>query len=159
MSVWRVSLTAAFIWVAQAGTATDNDLSALYVERLDGSEVKFTLEDLDALEQVGFSTSTVWTDGINHFSGVSILNLLEHAEAEGSTLRMVALNDYSIEMPVEELDEKAPIVASRMNGDTMSIREKGPFWVIYPFDSDPEFASEINRSRSVWQLSRLVLVK
>ncbi len=143
----------------QAGYGEENNLHTLYVERHDGSEVTLTLEELDALEQVEFSTTTIWTDGNVDFSGVSVWTVLGHADAAGETLKMVALNDYSIEMPVKDLDEAAPIIATRMNGETMSVRDKGPFWVIYPFDLDPGYATETNHSRSVWQLSRLVLIE
>ena len=111
------------------------------------------------MDQVEFATSTIWTDGIIQFSGVSVRTILGQTNATGEKLKMVALNDYAIEMPVSELEEAAPIVATRMDGETMSVRDKGPFWVIYPFDADPEYASETNHSRSVWQLSRLVLIE
>ena len=39
----------------------------------------------------------------------------------------------------------------------MSVREKGPLWVIYPFDSDPEYQTEVIYSRSIWQLDRIVV--
>jgi hypothetical protein len=37
----------------------------------------------------------------------------------------------------------------------MSLREKGPLWVIYPYDSDPAYRTEETYSRSIWQLNRL----
>ena len=153
-------LGAAFVTAlfAQAGIGAGDGLYALQVERQDGSEITLTLEDLDALEQVAFSTTTIWTDGEILFSGVPVRTILTHAGGSGETLRMVALNDYAIEMPIEALEASAPIVATRMDGETMSVRDKGPFWVIYPFDADPDYATETNHSRSVWQLSRLVLI-
>ena len=37
----------------------------------------------------------------------------------------------------------------------MTVRDKGPFWIIYPFDSNPDYQSEVIYSRSIWQLNRL----
>jgi hypothetical protein len=37
----------------------------------------------------------------------------------------------------------------------MSLREKGPLWIIYPFDSSPEYQTELTYSRSIWQLNRI----
>jgi hypothetical protein len=37
----------------------------------------------------------------------------------------------------------------------MSLREKGPLWIIYPFDSSPEYQTELIYSRSIWQLNRI----
>jgi len=41
----------------------------------------------------------------------------------------------------------------------MSVREKGPLWVIYPYDSDAKFRTEVIYSRSIWQLDRLAIVQ
>lgn len=147
-----------FALFAQAGLGADDGLLALHVEMQDGSEVTLTLDVLDGLSQVEFTTSTIWTDRAITFSGVPVGAVLDYAGGTGETLRMVALNDYAIEMPIDELEETAPIVATRMDGETMSVRDKGPFWVIYPFDMDPGYDTETNYSRSVWQLSRLVVI-
>lgn len=120
--------------------------------------VEFTLADLDAMDQIAFTTSTIWTDEDTTFSGVSLKALLSGLGIEDGTLELVALNDYAVSMPIEELEDSAPIVASRRNGDTMSVRDKGPFWVVYPYDSDPKYRTETHFSRSVWQLNRLKVV-
>jgi hypothetical protein len=123
----------------------------------DGTKRHLSLEELDSFRQVAFSTTTIWIDAEVRFSGVPISVILDETGAEGRTLRLTALNDYIIEMPVDELDADAPIVATRMNGETMPVRGKGPFWVMYPFDEDPAYSSEVNYSRSVWQLVQIAL--
>ena len=71
---------------------------------------------------------------------------------------MSALNDYAVEMPVADLEEDAPILATRLNGETMTVREKGPFWIMYPFDRSTKYQTESNYARSVWQLQQLKLI-
>ena len=159
MNVRLGVLGIAIACIGLPGLAADSDLQTLFVERHDGTEVTLSLEELDALKQAAFSTTTIWTEGTIRFSGVPLWTILSHAGAEGTKLRLVALNDCSIEMPVGDLEEAVPIVATRMDGETMSIRDKGPYWVIYPYDEGSEYATETNRSRSVWQLSRLVLIE
>ena len=121
--------------------------------------VTFSLEDLDALDQTTIETSTIWTDGVNSFSGVSLKTLLEANNATGATIKMIALNDYSVSMTIAELEDNAPIIASRMNGETMSVRDKGPYWIIFPYDSKSKYQSEIVYSRSIWQLNRLTVLE
>ena len=116
---------------------------------------ELSLEALDALDQVEFTTTTIWTDGETRFSGVSLKALLRHLGADGHSVEMVALNDYAVTMPIAELEDEAPIVATRMNGKTMSVRDKGPYWVVFPYDSDPKYSTETNYSRSIWQLIQL----
>ena len=42
-----------------------------------------------------------------------------------------------------------------MNGEIMSLRDKGPLWVIYPYDQNAAYRSEVTYSRSIWQLDRI----
>ena len=45
-----------------------------------------------------------------------------------------------------------------MNGDVMLVRNKGPLWVVYPYDENPEYRSEVIYSRSIWQLDRIEVI-
>jgi hypothetical protein len=117
-----------------------------------------SLQTLDGLPQVEFTTTTIWTDGLVVFSGVSLKALLAGMGEGGTTVEMTALNDYSVSVPLEDLADRAPIVATRMNGKEMSVRENGPFWIIYPYDSSDTFRNEVTYSRSIWQLKSLKVV-
>lgn len=121
--------------------------------------VVLSLEALDAMDQVSFSTTTIWTDGLIDFSGVSLKALLEELEATGDTVEMVALNDYAVTIPRDELEDDAPIIATRMNGEEMTVRNKGPFWIVFPFDADDKYKTEIHYARSIWQLNRLNMIE
>ncbi len=144
--------------LAPSGSA--QDARPLEVIGPDGHATKLSLAEIEAMEQTEFDTSTIWTDGEIHFSGVPVMKLLQHIGVNGNTLVMSALNDYSMEMPVSELEEYAPIIATRMNGELMSVRDKGPYWVIFPFDEAPDrYRTETNHARSVWQLVRLSVVE
>lgn len=148
-------LTALFPFSALPSTAQTVDLMTLSVTPLAEETVVLDLAALDALDQVEFTTSTIWTDSENLFSGVPLKALLAHLDVEGTTIEMVALNDYAVSMPIADLEDDAPIVASRMDGKTMSVRDKGPFWLVYPYDRDDRYSTETNYSRSIWQLNRL----
>ncbi|MEC8574513.1 MAG: oxidoreductase, partial [Pseudomonadota bacterium] len=41
----------------------------------------------------------------------------------------------------------------------MSLRDKGPLWIVYPFDSDPAYQTEAIYSRSIWQLEEITVTK
>lgn len=120
--------------------------------------IMLTLEELDAMPQVSFTTSTIWTDGDVAFSGVPLKALLADVAGDGSAVEMVALNDYKVAMPLSQLEEDAPIVATRMNGETMSVRDKGPYWVVFPYDAGAKYQTETVYSYSIWQLNRLEVV-
>jgi hypothetical protein len=86
---------------------------------------------------------------------VELDDLLDAIGAEGETLRAIAANDYAVDIPVADAVDGGPIIAYLRNGEAMSLREKGPLWIVYPFDSSPEYQSELIYSRSIWQLNRI----
>lgn len=117
--------------------------------------VSLDLDQLKAMETHEFTTSTIWTEDDVTFTGISLRALLDMSGAEGTTINAIALNDYKVEIPVSEITDEAPIVAYLMNGEVMSPRGKGPLWVVYPYDADPAYRSEVVFSRSIWQLDRI----
>lgn len=119
----------------------------------------FDLEMLRALPVEQFDTTTIWTEGTKSFTGVPLQTLLAELGAEGTMVLASAINDYTVEIPVDSLGPNVPLVAYEMNGEIMSRRQKGPLWIVYPFDSDAEFRSEVIYARSIWQLDRLEVVK
>ena len=110
---------------------------------------------LESLPQHEYETSTIWTEGVVTFRGVLLRDLLQAAGATGSLITLTALNDYSITMPAAEATDAAPLLAYRMNGAPMPVRDKGPVWLVYPYDADPGFRTEQAYARSIWQLDRI----
>mmetsp|Transcript_401 Transcript_401/g.1165 ORF Transcript_401/g.1165 Transcript_401/m.1165 type:complete len:136 (-) Transcript_401:626-1033(-) len=117
-----------------------------------------SLAALDALEQVTFTTTTIWTDGAVTFSGVPLKSVLAQVNGNATAVEMIALNDYKVAMPLAQIEDSAPIIATRMNGETMSVRDKGPYWVVFPYDLDPKYQTETIYAYSIWQLNRLKVV-
>ncbi|MBB4120629.1 oxidoreductase [Martelella radicis] len=115
----------------------------------------FDLAMLDAMPQTSFETATIWTEGVARYSGVELAVLLDAVDADGSQLLMTALNDYAIELPARDAVPGGPILATRVDGKPLSVRDKGPIWVIYPFDDKPAYKTEVVYSRSIWQLKSI----
>lgn len=118
-----------------------------------GESAVFDRESLSALGEVSFTTTTIWNQGKKTFTGVPLLRLLERLGATGSMLEARALNDYRVKIPVSDAVEGGPILAYEMDGKIMSVRDKGPIWVVYPYDEDAEYRTETTYARSIWQLS------
>jgi len=110
---------------------------------------------LEDLGLVDIKTATPWYDGEMVFSGVPFSTLLEFVGAEGDTITAVALNDYEVSIPVSDAAETGVILASRLNGEEMTVRNKGPLFVIYPYDDMQELDNQTYYSRSAWQVIRL----
>jgi hypothetical protein len=37
------------------------------------------------------------------------------------------------------------------------VRDKGPLFIVYPYDSDPQLATQTFYGRSAWQLAKLIV--
>lgn len=156
-----VTVTAAPLW-ANDLTPPEGEViltvtGLIEVTNAEGS-AQFDLEMLEALDSTSVETSTIWTEGKQIFQGVSLAVLVERLGVEGSVLRATAINDYAVEIPLSDAIENGPIVAYKMDGNTMSVRDKGPLWIIYPYDSNADYRSEVVYSRSIWQLDRIEAV-
>ena len=112
---------------------------------------------LEALGTVTVETTTPWYNGPVKFEGVSLDKLMKQVGASGERVAVVALNDYSSEIPMEDFAKYNVILAMKRNGEYMPVREKGPLFIIYPFDSKPELKSQTFYSRSVWQVAKIVV--
>jgi hypothetical protein len=117
--------------------------------------------DLDMLRKMGsvtISTSTPWTEGVQDFEGVPLNTLLAHIAASPSSLTVTAINEYQVVIPASDAVEGGPILAWAQNGKQLSIREKGPLWLIYPFDAKPEYQKDEIHARAVWQVVQIDLL-
>jgi hypothetical protein len=124
-----------------------------------GDKLVLDREMLAALPATIVETSTIWTDGVHSFTGVSLADLAALSGMETVTFLATAINDYTVEIPWTDATEGGPIIAYLMDDAPMSVRDKGPLWVIYPYDSKSDYRSEVIYSRSIWQLDRLEIVQ
>lgn len=107
-----------------------------------GASVEFDREQLERLKSREASMETPWTEGRVTFRGPLLKAVLQAAGADGKRLVIKALNDYSAEIPVDDATDLPTILAMSMNGNTLSVREKGPLFLMYPFDLKPELYNE-----------------
>lgn len=123
-----------------------------------GDTAAFDIAMLERLESRQAMVETPWTTGKTTFEGPLLRAVLREAGASGKTLTVRALNDYSAEIPMVDADI-ATILATHQDGQRMSVREKGPLMLVYPFDLDPGLYNEKYFSRSVWQIKEIEVAK
>jgi len=114
--------------------------------------------DLGMLESLGpetIQTTTIWTDGVQVFTGVPLYRLLDRLGVTDGVLEARAINDYTAEIPLSDAVPGGPLIAWQRNADLMTVRDRGPLWIIYPYDSSGAFRTETHYSRSIWQLERI----
>lgn len=112
---------------------------------------------LEKLGMVRVETSTPWYQGAVVFEGVRLDALMETVGATGERVVAIALNDYTTEIPIQDFKKYGTILALKRGGEYMPVRDKGPLFIIYPFDSNPELKSQTYYGRSAWQVAQLVV--
>lgn len=120
-----------------------------------GEAAVFDLAMLKALPGRVTETETPWTKGKVRFAGPLGAAFLDAVGATGTTLHVVALNDYAVDVPVEDFRKWPVILAVEQDGRPMAVRDKGPIFVIYPFDLDPSLYDERIFARSAWQVKAI----
>ncbi|WP_207482849.1 oxidoreductase [Arenibaculum pallidiluteum] len=113
------------------------------------------LQALDALPQSAIATTTPWHAQARRYTGPLLRDVLGPSVRAGQTVIVTALNDYASEIPVEDALRYGVVLATRIDGQLIPIRDKGPLFVMYPFDGHPELRQELYYARAVWQVARI----
>ena len=120
-----------------------------------GDTAQFDRPMLEAVGMSSFETTTPWYPGSVRFDGVRMDRLLAAIGAAGDRVLAYALNDYTTEIPVSDFAAYGVLLALKRDGEYMPVRDKGPLFIVYPFDSKPELRHQRFYSRSAWQVARL----
>ena len=110
---------------------------------------------LERLPRHSFTTKTPWYSKPRKFTGVLLRDLLGAVGTAPARLNAVALNDYRVEIPLDDVARGDAMLAYLLDDEPMTVRQKGPLVIIYPFDDKPELRNAVHYSRAIWQLRSL----
>lgn len=127
---------------------------AIAATNADG-EARFDRAMLEELGMRRLETANPFEPGIHVFEGPLLRDLLTRVGADGSTLTAKALDGYETDIPMVDPMSYDIVLAMVWNGTQMTVRRKGPIWVVFPIDQNPELNIEEYSSRSIWQLTGL----
>ncbi|HBR6295409.1 TPA: oxidoreductase [Klebsiella pneumoniae] len=122
-----------------------------------GDKAVFDLAMLEKLGMKTVETTTPWYTGKVRFDGIPLNKLMDLVGAKGTSARVLALNDYTTIIPIDDFYKFPVIMALKTNGQYMRIRDKGPLFIVYPYDSSAELQNQIYYSRSAWQVSKMII--
>ena len=122
-----------------------------------GEKAEFDMPMIEALGTVSFTTKTPWYKDPVTFTGVPMDKLMEAVGSKGTSVTVTALNDYATDIPTEDFKTHPVILATKRDGNYMPVRDKGPLFIVYNYDSKPELQHQRFYSRSAWQVARMVV--
>ena len=117
--------------------------------------VRFDRAELEALGMHVIETTTDWTEGVQRFSGPMLVDVLTAAGAKGGELSAIAINDYTVKIPRDFAEQHGAMLALTMNGKPMSVRDKGPIWLVFPRDDEQALQRTNVNAYWIWQLARI----
>lgn len=158
------ALYAAFPWLAEAQALAPPSgkvvltLTGALRQRNTAEGAAFDLAMLQSLPRHSFATRTPWySKQPRTFTGVLLRELLAAVGGQATIMHATALNDYSADIPATDWTDNDALLAYWLDGKPMSVRDKGPLVVIFPFDDHPELRTAVHYGRSIWQLTGIDL--
>ena len=122
-----------------------------------GALAAFDMAMLERLPQASFTTRTPWYAQARRFTGPLLRDLLSAAGSHATLLTAAALNGYRVDIPVDDAIRYDLLVARLLDDKPMTVRDKGPLFIIYPFDQHPSLRNALYYSRCAWQLNAIEL--
>lgn len=155
--------------------ATYDDPNVLSVESEAGKPVaSYTAQDLGkAFPAKVIETNTPWTNGAKlRYRGASLKQVLaKHGLSEAKIIEGFALDDYQAQLEMKEIDVYDPIIATEIgcsDADRSSAvcatgqefrpltdADRGPYYVVWPYDRLPKASGPGDNSRWIWFLVAL----
>ena len=120
-----------------------------------GKAVALDLAMLDSLPQSKVVTRNPWRKEPHTYEGPLLSSVMEWVGSQGTNLVMTALNDYVAQVPSTDFTQWPVILSIKIDGHPMSVREKGPTFIVYPFDEHPQLLNEVYFCRSIWQIKSI----
>lgn len=122
-----------------------------------GETLQFDMETLEKLGVVEYEVDDKQAEGRTAvFRGVLLEQILAVAnvDAEATTLNSIALNDYAVQVPIQDAESFPVMIATAVDGERMTIERYGPVRIIYPYHAY-ELDETVYDPRWIWQLATL----
>jgi hypothetical protein len=105
-----------------------------------GDTLQFDMPTLEKLGIVEYAVHDPWLKSEVTYTGVLMSELSKFVGATDSATKVhiVALDDYQIDIPFTEIKKWPILLATRVNGEYMSIENSGPTRIIFPYHAYPE---------------------
>lgn len=123
----------------------------------DQQEVRIDRVMIDTLPHKQIKTANPWDEQAAVYEGVLLRDLMAYVKASGKTATFSALNDYRSDITLADMEKYDVILAFKRDGVDLPVRDKGPFFVVFPFSDMPELANEARYAQSVWQVNHVTV--
>lgn len=114
-------------------------------------ELIFSEQQLQALPQKTFTTKHTWWTSAQEFSGPLMVDAIKQVCPSAEKIYLRSLDQYSVMVDLTKVAKYEPILALKIDGKPLTIREKGPIWVMIDTDGFKLPVRSLD-NMFVWQL-------
>lgn len=114
-------------------------------------ELTFSETKLLELPQHSFTTNHTWSTTPQEFSGPLLADVIKLVCPNAREVYLRSLDQYSIMINFQKLAKYQPILALKIDGKLLSIRERGPIWLMVDTNGYKLPARSLD-NLLVWQL-------
>ena len=120
--------------------------------------IEMDLATLESLQQVEYTVTDPFEQREITYRGVLMTDLFDlwQINPDATTLDVVALNDYQVSVPLQEMYEFPVVFAFMADGEYMEVAYRGPAMLVYPYD-DMRFDPSVYNNYWVWQIKSITV--
>src|SRR5258705_5443302 len=102
-----------------------------------GDTIQMDMPTIESAGLVDYNVMDPFEKKPTVFRGVLMSDLLDlwKVDSAATTLTMVALNDYKVDVPIPDLRKYPVIFAVQQDGNYMPVATRGPAMLVYPYDN------------------------
>ncbi|MBB5017505.1 hypothetical protein HNQ59_000774 [Chitinivorax tropicus] len=110
---------------------------------------------LESMPQTGIQTYTQWNPDDVHYEGPKLSHFLKLRHANSVTV--IAANGYVSSLPLADIERYQPILALSGNGRKLTIKEKGPYLIMFPYRQHSELRRVSRENLFVWYVKKIIV--
>lgn len=153
-------LAGAVVWAGPAPAQTGVTTGIAVVTPGGAVDRTLSTAEIEALPAARIRTATPWSEK-SDFDGPPLTDVLKLAgllpAAAGAMVVLTAADDYTVRIPLADIERLKPILAHRQDGKPLSLRTRGPYWLIFPFDDTTAIQNDLWYYRAIWQIIRIAV--
>jgi hypothetical protein len=153
-AIIKFNFSIALCWIIISSLAYASNSPVLQITAPNVSQ-QLTMTQLKQFPVSTIISNTPWTSEGTVFTGVKLSDLAKIQSLRGNMFKVTALNNYWSTISQDDIEKYEPILAYAVNGKMMSVREKGPLWVIFPLSDFNQEQDERLHSQMVWQVKSI----
>lgn len=126
----------------------------------DAAPPSITVEDLEKLPQTEYDVRDPYAHKKVRYKGVLVRDVVaRYGKPDTTRLRLRALDEFKAEITRDEWTKWTVLLATRKNGERMTIADSGPARIVFPYDTAKDIDPIVYNDKWIWQVNRISFEK